>query len=87
MPVARMARLWKKSGVDGVSFLWRSELSGETRRPEHWLELSDSARNTVPLPGNAFVDVHQAVTVAAIADTSEMQRLIDELQAHAASGA
>lgn len=50
--------------TDAVSFLWRAELAGQSKRDDLWTSVLDYALASFPKPGIAFVDVHAGIARA-----------------------
>jgi len=71
---------------DSASFLWRSELSGQPRRPELWQQVSRYALEAFPKAGVPFADVHAALAHAASGDPTALDRLVGELRARLEAG-
>jgi tetratricopeptide (TPR) repeat protein len=72
--------------TDGPSFLWRSELAGESRRPDLWREVHVYVARSFPKAGIAFADVHRAIACAAMGDGDGLARLAGELRERLQSG-
>ena len=72
--------------TDAVSFLWRCELAGQTRRPELWREVHEYARSSFPRAGVPFIDVHAAVDCVAADDGDGLDRLLGDLAQRIAAG-
>lgn len=72
--------------TDSPAFLWRSELTGEPRRPDLWREVHDFAGKSFPKARVAFADVHRAVACAATGDSAGLERLVGELRECLAAG-
>ena len=66
--------------TDAPSFLWRSELAGQLRRPELWRDVNQFVGNSFPKAALAFTDVHHAVACAATGDAAGLERLIGEMR-------
>ncbi|MGI9479630.1 MAG: tetratricopeptide repeat protein [Hyphomicrobiaceae bacterium] len=64
--------------TDTASFLMRSELAGEARRPELWREVSTYAQKIFPNPGIAFADVHAALAHAVAGETAALEKVIKD---------
>src|SRR5262249_19045224 len=62
----------KPTLCDAASLLWRSELAGEDRRPEHWREVAAHAERSFPRIGLAFADAHSALAFAGAGDTEAL---------------
>ena len=71
---------------DAASFLWRSELLGETVQPAMWREARDYALKAFPKAGVPFADVHTAVACAASGDFAALDKLVGELNERLAAG-
>jgi hypothetical protein len=72
--------------TDAPSFLWRSELAGQARRPDLWREVHQFVARSFPKASLAFADVHRAVASAATGDADGLERLIAELRERLAAG-
>lgn len=72
--------------TDSASFLWRSELAGEARRPDLWREVRDYALRCFPKAGVPFADVHTAVACAASGDFAALEKLAGEMRARLDAG-
>ena len=72
--------------TDAPAFLWRSELTGQPRRPELWREVHAFAGKSFPQARIAFADVHRAVACAATGDSAGLERLVCELRECLAAG-
>ena len=72
--------------TDASSFLWRSELAGQPRRPELWRDVHQFAGKSFPNAGLAFTDVHRAVACAATGDAAELEQLIRETRDRLTTG-
>ncbi|WP_299738500.1 tetratricopeptide repeat protein [uncultured Roseobacter sp.] len=64
--------------VDTASLLHRAELAGVTVPQERWVSISEFAARAFPRTGNAFVDMHVAVSHAMAGDASGISRIISE---------
>jgi Flp pilus assembly protein TadD len=65
---------------DGVSFLWRWELSGNVRDPEAWRTLHDFATGAFPRAGAAFSDMHVALAQVVAGDQAALAARITEIE-------
>jgi hypothetical protein len=65
--------------ADSASLLWRRELAGSERHPEHWDELAAYAGRAFPKIGIGFADAHCAVAYAAAGQPEALERWVDEL--------
>ena len=72
--------------TDGVSFLWRWELAGQTCPAQAWATLADFARDAVPKPAIAFSDLHVTIAQAAMGDDAGRDRWTREVDALARDG-
>ena len=72
--------------ADAVSLLWRSELAGAERRPEHWKEAAAVAERTCARIGIGFFDAHCAVAYAGAGQHEALARWVSELRAADARG-
>jgi tetratricopeptide (TPR) repeat protein len=72
--------------TDGVSFLWRWELAGQTPHPQAWRTLADFAGHAVPRPAIAFSDLHVTIAQAAMGDDAGRDRWVREIDALARDG-
>jgi len=72
--------------LDGISFLWRAELSGQPRDPKQWRIMCDYARTMFPRAGNAFVDWHVALAEAATGDEAALETRVREIEELAREG-
>ena len=64
--------------TDTASFLMRSELVGEARRPDLWREVSTYAQKIFPNPGIAFADVHAALAHAVAGESAALEKVITD---------
>ncbi len=64
--------------TDTASFLMRSELAGEARRPDLWREVSTYAQKIFPNPGIAFADVHAALAYAVAGESAALEKVITD---------
>jgi tetratricopeptide (TPR) repeat protein len=72
--------------TDASSFLFRSELAGQARRPELWRDVHQFVGRSFPKAGLAFTDVHRAVACAATGDCAGHERLVGELRERLTDG-
>ena len=72
--------------TDGVSFLWRWELSGQQRDIQEWRILHDFANGALPSAGVAFSDMHVALAQAVAGDDAAMQARARQIEDLAQSG-
>lgn len=72
--------------ADAASFLWRDELAGAARRPEHWDEVAAFARDAFATIGNGFADAHCAAAYAASGDVERLERWVAEMRRADAEG-
>ena len=70
--------------TDAVSFLWRAELAGQSKRADHWAAVRDYALASFPKPGIAFVDVHAGI--ARIVAGGDVAGFVGELRERDAAG-
>jgi Flp pilus assembly protein TadD len=71
---------------DAVSFLWRSELAGQTRDAEAWRTMQGLAEATFPRPGAAFQDVHVALVHAVAGDGAALDARTAQIEALTGQG-
>jgi len=64
--------------TDTASFLMRSELAGEARRPDLWCEVSAYAQKIFPNPGIAFADVHAGLAHAVAGESDALEKVIKD---------
>jgi tetratricopeptide (TPR) repeat protein len=66
--------------TDGMSFLWRYELAGHERDPEHWRALHDFARRMLPHAGMALADMHTVLAEAVVGDEAALAARVREIE-------
>jgi tetratricopeptide (TPR) repeat protein len=71
---------------DAVSFLWRRELTGQTRDNALWREMHDFATRTFPRAGAAFSDMHVMLTLAVAGDEAGLEARTAQIEALAREG-
>ena len=72
--------------TDAPAFLWRSELAGQTQRPDLWRDAHGFVGGSFPKAGIVFADVHRAVACAATGDSGGLELLVGELRERLAAG-
>jgi len=66
--------------TDAPAFLWRAELAGQQRNAAHWQRLRDYTDKSFPKSGVGFVDVHRALTRAAVGgDTAALVAELEQI--------
>lgn len=70
--------------TDCASFLFRSEIAGEARKPELWRDLSAYAQKWFPNPGVTFADVHAALAHAMAGDGEALAKIAEHPKGTAA---
>jgi len=70
--------------TDAVSFLWRAELAGQSKRADLWAAVRDYALASFPKPGIAFVDVHSGIARAVAG--GDVAGFVGELRERDAAG-
>ena len=71
---------------DAVSFLWRRELSGQTRDKAIWREMHDFAIRNFPRGGAAFSDLHVLLTLVVVGDDAGLEARVEQIEALAREG-
>ncbi len=71
---------------DAVSFLWRRELTGQTRDKAAWRELHDFAIRNFPRGGAAFSDLHVILTLVVAGDDAGLESRVRQIEALAHEG-
>ncbi|WP_304186866.1 tetratricopeptide repeat protein [Phenylobacterium aquaticum] len=71
---------------DCASFLWRVDAYGQAAPRPLWDELADYAMTVFPNGGFAFIDVHMAMIAAANGDAAGLEKRIETVNQHLASG-
>jgi hypothetical protein len=66
--------------ADSASLLWRRELAGGARHPEHWDELAAYAERAFPKSAIGFADAHCALAYAAAGQPEALERWVAELR-------
>ena len=66
--------------ADSVSFLWRSELAGQSRDHARWAKIQDFARAKFPRPGMSLADWHIALAHAATGDYAALESWIQAIE-------
>ena len=72
--------------ADAASLLWRCRLYGSTNRALPWGAVVELCQTEFPAAGNAWVDAHKAMALAASGDEASIDGLLDGLRAAAAQG-
>jgi hypothetical protein len=72
--------------TDGVSLLWRLQVSGHPVARDTWRDLAGHAGRWFPKAGNSFVDVHMGLLAAMAGDWSALERRIAELEVRSSQG-
>jgi Tfp pilus assembly protein PilF len=72
--------------TDGVSFLWRWELSGQERDIQAWRALHDFANGALPSAGVAFSDMHVALAQAVAGNDVAMEARTRQIEDLARTG-
>ncbi|MBL8378123.1 MAG: hypothetical protein JNM79_09655 [Burkholderiales bacterium] len=67
--------------TDAVSWLWRTELVGDSPHSSDWPKLAAYARERFPSAGIAFADLHAAAAYARAGQGEALERLIDSTRA------
>lgn len=70
--------------TDCASFLFRSEIAGEARKPELWRDLSEYAQKWFPNPGLTFADVHAALAHAMAGNGEALAKIAEHPKGTAA---
>ncbi len=71
---------------DTVSFLWRSELTGQPRDAASWRRMHDFVRDAFPRAGSAFSDMHIALALAVAGDDAAMAERVQQIDALVQAG-
>jgi hypothetical protein len=72
--------------TDGVSLLWRLQVSGHKVAGDTWRELAAQADRWFPKAGNSFVDVHMGLLAAMAGDFGALEQRIADLEARRDQG-
>ena len=72
--------------ADSVSFLWRSELAGQSRDLARWAKIRDFAQAKFPRPGMSLADWHVALAHAATGDNAALESWILAIEDLAQAG-
>ncbi|WP_158921091.1 tetratricopeptide repeat protein [Acidisphaera sp. S103] len=72
--------------ANAASFLWRWELAGHPSDPARWQGLHAFVRKMFPKAGNAYVDWHAALALAAADDGDALEIRVREMEALARDG-
>ncbi|MFZ4411066.1 MAG: hypothetical protein ACOYOH_27235 [Paracraurococcus sp.] len=72
--------------TDGAAFLWRAELAGHPRDPDHWRAMHEFAQAVAPRPGMPLADWHVVLTQAVVGDTAGLAARAEAMAALTAAG-
>ncbi len=72
--------------ADGISFLWRAELSGLPRDMDRWRSVHEFAHMTFPRAAVAFADAHVVLADAVVGDAQGLDARLCEMEDMARDG-